>query len=256
MHHGLVTECASRPQFLAAPPFGLRTIDPNVTERYNTGRGAAFVRPSACRGQAHALATICVIYNTIGDETKMNWKAIVRHYKAEHYPRHSEEKQWFSEQASLTDAIHNATHALDRNTKRYSHQRWLTTDSAAAAETRLAAIRSDILSAESFHSLFLAIETALKPVCGAGELYIYDVAFRVGAYLELHPEKVYLHSGTRVGADALAIGKSYRWLDPSDIPREIQNLSPAECEDILCIYKDKFVSPSAPPEAGSPSGDA
>ena len=38
-----------------------------------------------------------------------------------------------------------------------------------------------------------------------GELTVYDVAHRIGAYLQLEPDVVYLHRGTRIGARYLGL---------------------------------------------------
>ena len=69
---------------------------------------------------------------------------------------------------------------------------------------------------------------------GIGELAVYDIACRIGAFLGLSPERVYLHAGTREGARALGLrGASVRKMD---LPRAFGRLSPGEIEDCLCIY--------------------
>jgi hypothetical protein len=71
-----------------------------------------------------------------------------------------------------------------------------------------------------------------------GELTQYDVATRVGAYLNLWPEKVYLHAGTRKGARALGLAVRGRAaLEMSELPQELRLLEPWQVEDFLCLHK-------------------
>lgn len=53
--------------------------------------------------------------------------------------------------------------------------------------------------------MFHLIDTALETIPGLGELYVYDTTLRIGAKLNLFPDKVYLHAGTRLGATALGL---------------------------------------------------
>jgi hypothetical protein len=84
----------------------------------------------------------------------------------------------------------------------------------------------------------------LGRVRGLGELYCYDTALRIGAKLELLPQMVFLHRGTRDGARALG-HTDYRSanIDPHTLPRELHQLHPYEIEDFLCIFKDCLHSP-------------
>jgi hypothetical protein len=47
---------------------------------------------------------------------------------------------------------------------------------------------------------------------GFGELAVYDCSLRVGSYLNLLPDKIYLHAGTRKGAEALKMNVSSGFL--------------------------------------------
>lgn len=62
-----------------------------------------------------------------------------------------------------------------------------------------------IARAESSEALHALVARQLREVAGIGELYVYDTAFRIGAYLRLPPTRVYLHAGTRDGARALQL---------------------------------------------------
>jgi hypothetical protein len=101
----------------------------------------------------------------------------------------------------------------------------------------------DIEAAENFDGLHSIVRLACSSVQGTGPLYCYDVAHRIGLHLGLHPDVIYLHTGTREGAKALGINVTGRdHIALSDLPKPLQVLSAAEAEDVLCIYKSWFGS--------------
>jgi hypothetical protein len=71
---------------------------------------------------------------------------------------------------------------------------------------------------------------------------VYDTALRIGAYLHLKPELVYLHAGTRIGARNLGFDSSAEFIATRNFPDEFRCLSASEIEDVLCIYKDELNS--------------
>jgi hypothetical protein len=99
--------------------------------------------------------------------------------------------------------------------------------------------KKSIKDVKDFDELFVLIDKLLRPVKGIGELYIYDTSLRIGSYLGHMPKKVYLHSGTRIGARKLGYKNKYV-IEMDELPEEFQHLEPFEVEDILCIYKKKF----------------
>jgi hypothetical protein len=107
----------------------------------------------------------------------------------------------------------------------------------AEANQRLQA--APIASCRSFDELHAVVEEWTRDVPKIGDLAVYDIAHRIGAYLGLEPTLVYLHCGTRVGARALGLS-ARDTLHPDALPREFRQLSPAEIEDCLCIYKDEI----------------
>jgi len=60
-------------------------------------------------------------------------------------------------------------------------------------ERGLLAIKPELAAARTFHDLFLVVNETLRPVYGAGDLWIYDNALRIGAKRGLRPDRVYLH---------------------------------------------------------------
>lgn len=86
---------------------------------------------------------------------------------------------------------------------------------------------------------------------GIGPVTTYDVAVRVGAFLKLEPESLYLHAGVRQGWLALCpvepFGYARRWagfkrISASTWPTEFTGWKADELEDFLCTYRELFRS--------------
>jgi len=90
----------------------------------------------------------------------------------------------------------------------------------------------------SFADLLTHVNTAVRPIHGIGELYVYDTTLRLGGHLRLVPREVYLHAGTRRGARALGLDHRSDSVSPNQLPTVLRRLRPHEVEDLLCIYKD------------------
>jgi hypothetical protein len=155
------------------------------------------------------------------------------------------EVDWLAAQPSLRAAIEVAAAATDRDGRRHPHQRRLSRATIRHATAALLAAEARIRSAESFDALHERITAQLRDVAGAGELYAYDSAVRIGMYLRLAPTRVYLHAGTRQGARALGLDYRKPALEVSELPLPLRRRQPAEVEDILCIYKDWFSGAAA-----------
>ena len=63
---------------------------------------------------------------------------------------------------------------------------------------------------------------------------------RIGSYLGVFPQQVYLHAGTAEGAKALGIETNIGYLEVEDLHSILEQLEPHEIEDFLCIFKDDF----------------
>jgi hypothetical protein len=148
------------------------------------------------------------------------------------------------EAASLEEAIWLATDSIGQNGKMYPHQVKVRKSSRdALAVTMSRKLRPRRLS--GFHDLFLF--TRDNAPWGIGELTIYDVALRVGAYLNLEPKRLYLHTGVRAGITSLADAARVRisvkasWLIPPDIPWRFEDyMTWDDTEDFLCTYRNVF----------------
>ena len=173
----------------------------------------------------------------------MNLKAIVRTYIRQIRPCAEAELEWFRSQPSIKAAIEHAALAINSRGKRYSHQRRLRKKTLEEARTILLTRQSRLAKAQHFDELLDLVETAVQDVPGIGELYVYDTSLRLGARLNLEPTKVYLHSGTRIGARALGLNGKAESLRTTELPKAFRELRPHEIEDVLCIFKNEFKKP-------------
>jgi hypothetical protein len=148
---------------------------------------------------------------------------------AEQYLRH------YKIQRTLVNAITEAALAKLPSGKRFSHQWRIPKSVLEMAKDAL--LKSNLDVCYSFDQLYCLVKRTIGPIYGIGELAIYDIAHRLGAYLRLQPEYVYLHAGTRDGAKALKIKNLSEKLSMSEFPPEFQKLRPEQVEDCLCIYK-------------------
>lgn len=150
------------------------------------------------------------------------------------------EIEFFRSMQTLDLAIHHAALAINDNGKRYSHQCRLSRTPLLHAKEVLIQFSNHFSKFDSFHLLHLWLTETLRTIRGLGELYIYDTAFRLGAFLRLAPKFVYLHRGTRAGAKALGLKSTVGYLTVEELPKSLHSLVPHEIEDFLCIYKKRF----------------
>src|SRR5262245_42956312 len=124
----------------------------------------------------------------------MNLSAIVRHYVIHYRKRKAGQLDWFRNQPTLEAAVEKAALAVDERGKRLSHQRRITAHAIEYARTALLGAISDIRNCANFDRLHELVKETVGGIEGIGPLYVYDVSERIGAKLELRPEKVYLHA--------------------------------------------------------------
>ena len=179
----------------------------------------------------------------------MNWETIIRSYRLKNRSHKQKELDWFRRQTSLEAAINVAAKAEDepkaenKRGLRYPHQRRIIRQAIPEANRLLLEKHDELQRCKSFHELWLLIGKTLEPVRGIRELYVYDTALRIGAYLNLLPNRVYLHRGTRDGAKKFGfVTKKNEWLNIDELPDILRELPADEIEDILCIYKNKAMS--------------
>ena len=165
-------------------------------------------------------------------------EGIVAAYLRDHAEEEARYLRFYQIQKSLPDAITKAALAELPNGGRFSHQ-WRI-PGPVLAQARDALLSLDYNTVRTFAELYEKVAVALRPIRGVGLLTIYDTANRIGAYLKLSPEQVYLHAGVRTGAKALGLGDWQSKLPMSVFPSAFQRLRPEQVEDCLCIYKSQL----------------
>lgn len=152
--------------------------------------------------------------------------------------------EYCSSQASFNETIMAAALAIDANSKKNKHQWRLSNDLLAQFGESLCGHASDLKKVSSFKELLRTVEK--YKLRGIGPLACYDTATRIGARLGIYPEKIYLHAGTRVGAE-LILGHRIRgkYIDRKMLPEAFQseNLTNDEIENILCVCRHHFGNP-------------
>lgn len=156
-----------------------------------------------------------------------------------------EELERFQAMKTLKEAVRAAAGCRREDGKVYPHQRrnWrFWPDSMRQAAMTYAARSEEFRACKSFNDILalvgkIAVEMNRD---GLGELYCYDVAFRIGAKLNLFPTRVYLHAGTRKGAERL-LGRRLRNVESLDLSEfnaypNLQQWEPWQVENILCGY--------------------
>ncbi len=172
--------------------------------------------------------------------------ALVRHYISYFRGKEKAELAFVRGQPNLEKAIEVAALCRTSRGKRHPHQTRIPAAVLSEARERLLQVQSGLSACRTFDALFRMIRETLTPVRGIGEATNYDIAQRIGAFLGLAPERVYLHAGTRKGAQALGLDYRYDALDPCELPAQLRVLEPYELEDFLCIYKQALHPPSKP----------
>jgi hypothetical protein len=168
---------------------------------------------------------------------KASLRDLVRHYIKYFRAVARQELADFREEPSLQIAIDRAARAHDKRNKRFDHQRLIRRTSIARAPAAFRAAASTFQACKTFDELHDLVQRISRGVGWLGELYVYDTALRIGAYLELSPTEVYLHRGTRDGARNLGLNVSRQTIPMDEFAEELKVLTPDELENFLCIYK-------------------
>ena len=168
----------------------------------------------------------------------MSLSTIVRSYIKTCRSKAQAELDWFRQQPTLQAAVEYAALAINCRQKRFDHQRRIKRVALEQAKRVLVGNLDAISQSKDFDELFILVRALVEPIDGIGELYVYDTSLRIGAKKSLSPSVVYLHAGTRTGAQFLGYDGKLATIEMSDLPAEFQTLTADEVEDLLCIYKD------------------
>lgn len=153
-------------------------------------------------------------------------------------------------------AVQRAVEARDAQGKHHNHQSKVDLTARRKFGRKIIrkaqAGRLDLTDFDAFHD---GIDE-IKPY-GIGPVTVYDTAIRVGAYLGIEPDSVYMHAGVRQGMRALgdallrrgamkgrgaflaraAKGDKVRL---KKFPPPLNRLKADDVEDILCTYREVF----------------
>lgn len=163
---------------------------------------------------------------------------IVAHYEEGSRCICQDDTARFAALPSLPIAISEAALCGNGRGKRHSHQRRLKAAVLAEGRRRLLATERPLADAPDFETLHALVADALRPINGIGDLTIYDVATRIGAFLKLAPEAVYLHAGAAEGAKALGIRSAGGKPVPLNrFPEALRRLGAYHLENLLCTFK-------------------
>jgi hypothetical protein len=175
-----------------------------------------------------------------------NLDEIVQDYIDNHRQRGKEEMEYFGDRRrNLREAIHIAALAINKHGNRHSHQRRIPLAMLEHSERGLLRKSDSLRSCKSFPDLMTISEKIAAGIWKHSELTVYDTTHRIGAYLGVPPDRVYLHTGTRQGAKALGFKGTRPFILPREFPKPFRKLKPYEIEDCLCIYKDALKRLSA-----------
>jgi hypothetical protein len=188
-----------------------------------------------------------------------NLDAIVRDFKWRFQDRNKTDQVifWCRNSPNFATAVRRAVEARDENGKHHNHQSKVDITARRKLGSKIIKRKDKILRMKHFDRLHDLIDE-IKPY-GIGPVTVYDTAVRVGAYLRLEPESVYMHAGVRQGFKALQQAMDgmptddgvHGWTDPSvarsarvhlrSFPSPLRSLPADDVEDILCTYREVFL---------------
>lgn len=167
-----------------------------------------------------------------------SFEEVVHCYISHHRLRAEDELKYFKLQPSLQETIEMAALAKLPSGKKHPHQHRIPQSALEKARDRLLGV--DLKECSNFTELIGIVDATIRPIKGIGELAVYDTTLRIGAYLNMEPDVIYLHRGTRDGTNAIGLNGKQHTIRVNELPFPFQKLSPREIEDCLCIYKNNF----------------
>lgn len=148
-------------------------------------------------------------------------------------------RAWFGDRGvSVAQTCRRAFFALGNEDRREDHQWTYTKPALREFAERLAACPSARLAGSpTFDALYRSVEGALGLARNRKPLLVYDVARKLAYRFGQEPDAVYLHAGTRKGANALKPGLGRPRARPlDDFPTSMRTrLTPAQAGDFLCV---------------------
>ena len=166
---------------------------------------------------------------------------VIKHYKLKSKKQLDGLIEFCMGQKTLKEAIEVAAKSVDENNKVHFHQRRVEKLELNSFSERVISREEEINSAKTFDEIYEIINSEKNEYIT--ELTVYDVTQRIAAFKNIYPDKIYLQSGTRVGAENL-LGRlgDAKFLVREDLPSPFQrpDFTLADIEEILFQYKDEF----------------
>lgn len=156
----------------------------------------------------------------------------------------AEMEYFFRDTPDFVSAVRAAALSRFPGNKKHQHQWRIPNRTLERAAEQLVAIATELSVAHSFYDLHRLTLDTIAGIDGIGDLTVYDIAQRIGAFRKIAPDRVYLHAGTLEGAKILASAGLVVLEGPTlplaSLPQEFHRLSAAEAEDCLCIFKSQL----------------
>lgn len=143
-----------------------------------------------------------------------------------------EDKWWGDKNLTWSEAIERAWRSLMENGKMHGHQCNVGKQKLDEGFQICLSHNRQPDSFNNFHDIYCWIESITRSTYRLGSLTTYDVARRLGVWLDMQPTMVYLHAGAAKGAKKLGIEGEIVSLN--DFSREIQKLGATHAENFLC----------------------
>jgi len=169
-------------------------------------------------------------------------KRLVNCYRSKSCTCCKEEIKFYKKQNNLIDVIKKAAIGETVTGKMHDHQHMIGVKKSRRFAIKLSKNINNIRHCTTFDSLMDVVENCKTERIGS--VAIYDTAFRIGVFLGIYPKKIYLHRGTKIGAQNLFGKKKIRgrsYLEKHELPKELQCLQAWELENFLCDMNDELV---------------
>lgn len=168
---------------------------------------------------------------------------LVRHYKRVHRPLLKGQLNCFVEQPDLEKVIQLACSKKIPCGARFPHLYRIPNSALKQWKESLQVSIKNSNGHSSFRSLWGNLTLIAEGISRIGKLTVYDASLKIGAFLDSPPHEVYLHAGTRKGAEVLGLPTNRKSIPLNEFQGDnevIRRLEPFEVEDFLCIFKEEL----------------
>ncbi|WP_127105710.1 hypothetical protein [Pararhodobacter zhoushanensis] len=175
--------------------------------------------------------------------------ALIIGYLSHHRPKLRSHLAHYSSAPDIREAIARASRAdFEGPNIKHPHQYRLPKTAITSVFDKLSANELILQDATDFLQLYGIVSKAIGGVPDVGPLMIYDTALRIGAFLKVSPNDVFVQRGALGGAKNFFVHIrkkprkiKVRYLPSSDFLPELARLSPHEIENFLCVCEDELL---------------